>query len=221
MGIHIKGIDMPPEGQGRILLVKGDGEVSDWFDLERKVVASAEGVVEEDAIFILESLPSAQPEHLTDDDFETIRICLDACKEKLCNQSRWKEAKEYQRIYDRFMAFASAQPERPEQPESAKEYCAECDHIEMCRWYPYEGCEFRGLPSAQSEQRWIPCSNSLPEESGKYLITANDGIHKRTTVAKYQHRHKTWEMTGRMAYWKVLAWRPLPGPWKGEDNETD
>ena len=49
---------------------------------------------------------------------------------------------------------SSAQPERPEQPEqpeSAKEYCAECDHIEMCRWYPYEGCEFRSLPSAQPE----------------------------------------------------------------------
>lgn len=52
MGIHIKGIDMPPEGQGRILLVKGTGEVSDWFDLERKVIAYAEGVVEEDTIFI-------------------------------------------------------------------------------------------------------------------------------------------------------------------------
>lgn len=60
----------------------------------------------------IEQLPSAQPERLTDDDFETIRIHLDACKEKLCNQGRWKEAKEYQRIYDRFMAFASAQPER-------------------------------------------------------------------------------------------------------------
>lgn len=57
----------------------------------------------------------------------------------------------------------SAQPERPEQPESAKEYCAECDHIEMCRWYPYEGCEFRSLPSAQSEKKkgiWI--SKNLP-----------------------------------------------------------
>jgi hypothetical protein len=47
----------------------------------------------------------------------------------------------------------SAQPERPEQPESAKEYCAECNHIEMCRWYPYEGCEFRSLPSAQPDDR--------------------------------------------------------------------
>ena len=55
-------------------------------------------------------LPSAQPERLTDDDFETIRIHLNAYKEKLCNQRRWKEAEEYQRIIDRFMAFVSAEP---------------------------------------------------------------------------------------------------------------
>ena len=57
-------------------------------------------------------LPSAEPERLTDDDFETIRLHLNAQKEKLCNQRRWEEAEEYQRIIDRFMAFASAQPER-------------------------------------------------------------------------------------------------------------
>ena len=54
---------------------------------------------------------NAEPERLSDDDFETIRIHLNAQKEKLCNQRRWEEAKEYQRIIDRFMAFASAQPE--------------------------------------------------------------------------------------------------------------
>lgn len=59
----------------------------------------------------LKRLSSAEPERLTDDDFETIRIHLNAQKEKLCNQHRWKEAEEYQRIIDRFMAFASAQPE--------------------------------------------------------------------------------------------------------------
>lgn len=48
MGIHIKGIDMPPEGQGRILLVKGNGEVSDWFDLDGKVIASANGSIEKE-----------------------------------------------------------------------------------------------------------------------------------------------------------------------------
>ena len=60
----------------------------------------------------LKALPSAQPERLTDDDFETIRIHLNAQKEKLCNQQRWEEAEEYQCIIDRFMAFASAEPER-------------------------------------------------------------------------------------------------------------
>lgn len=58
----------------------------------------------------IDELPSAQPERLTDDDFETIRIHLNAYKETLCNQHRWKEAEEYQRIIDRFMAFASEQP---------------------------------------------------------------------------------------------------------------
>ncbi len=26
-----------------------------------------------------------------------------------------------------------------------EEYCAECNHIEMCSWYPYDGCEFRDI----------------------------------------------------------------------------
>ena len=68
----------------------------------------------------IEALPSVQPERLTNDDFETIRIHLNAYKEKLCNQQRWKEAEEYQRIIDRFMAFASAQPQIT--------HCAECRH---------------------------------------------------------------------------------------------
>ena len=57
-------------------------------------------------------LPSAEPERLTDDDFETIRLHLNAQKEKLCNQRRWEEAEEYQRIIDRFMAFASVQSQQ-------------------------------------------------------------------------------------------------------------
>lgn len=58
------------------------------------------------AAVYIERMPPSQPERLTDDDFETIRIHLNAYKETLCNQHRWKEAKEYQDIIDRFMAFA-------------------------------------------------------------------------------------------------------------------
>jgi len=59
----------------------------------------------------ISELPPTQPERLTDDDFETIRIHLSAFKEGLCNQRRWNEAKDYQRLIDRFMSFASAQTE--------------------------------------------------------------------------------------------------------------
>ena len=72
-------------------------------------------------------LPSAEPERLTDDDFETIRLHLNAQKEKLCNQRRWEEAEEYQRIIDRFIAFASA--------DSEIIRCRDCKH-----WYSDADC---------------------------------------------------------------------------------
>ena len=74
------------------------------------------------------------------------------------------------------------------------------------------------LLSAQPEPHWIPCSERLPEESGKYLVSVLDGVGRRTTVAPYQSRYKAWTLTGRMAYWKVVAWMPLPAPYR-EDGE--
>lgn len=78
----------------------------------------------------------------------------------------------------------------------------------------------RKVPSAQPEQRWIPCSERLPEHGGRYLISVLDGINRRTTVAPYLPRCKAWTMTGRMAYWKVIAWMPLPEPYREDDHEA-
>ena len=80
--------------------------------LKRKGLTKGEKAISLDTVGTIATLPATQPERLTDCDFETIRIHLNAYKEKLCNQQRWKEAEEYQQIIDRFMAFASAQPER-------------------------------------------------------------------------------------------------------------
>lgn len=52
------------------------------------------------------NIPSALPEHLTDEDLETIRIHLHAFMEGLCNQHRWKEAEEYERIIVRLKYLA-------------------------------------------------------------------------------------------------------------------
>ena len=78
--------------------------------------------------------------------------------------------------------------------------------------------DFKNLPSVQPEQHWIPCSERLPEESGKYLVTVLDGIGKRTTSAPYHLRSKSWTLTGRMTYWKVIAWMPFPEPYKGGEK---
>ena len=75
------------------------------------------------------------------------------------------------------------------------------------------------LPPAQPEPHWIPRSERLPEHGGRYLISVLDGINRRTTVAPYLPRCKAWTMTGRMAYWKVIAWMPLPEPWKEDEHE--
>lgn len=72
---------------------------------------------------------------------------------------------------------------------------------------------------ATLNRRWIPWdSGKLPEESGTYAVTAYDGATKRVTYAKYQKRLKRWELTGARAYWRVLAWMPLPEPYKEDDR---
>jgi hypothetical protein len=103
------------------------------------------------AFDVVEQLPSAQPERLTDDDFETIRIHLNAYKEKLCNQQRWEEADEYQRIIDRFMAFASAQPERKTGEWTEDNSCSICGfqpwyegNIHTLSFCPNCGADMRG-----------------------------------------------------------------------------
>jgi hypothetical protein len=77
----------------------------------------------------------------------------------------------------------------------------------------------KDLINEQTEQQWIPCSERLPEHGGRYLISVLDGINRRTTVAPYLPRCKAWTMTGRMAYWKVIAWMPLPEPYREEEQD--
>ena len=62
----------------------------------------------------------------------------------------------------------------------------------------------KALPSAQ---QWIPCSERLPEKDGEYLTTTEDGL---CDVESYGD--------GEWFYDDVVAWMPLPEPWKGEKN---
>lgn len=74
----------------------------------------------------------------------------------------------------------------------------------------------------ENHNGWIPCSEHQPEEAGTYNVTAYDGRTLRSTHAKWQPRLKSWNLTGTMAYWKIIAWQPLPQPYqpKGDYDEN-
>ena len=59
----------------------------------------------------------------------------------------------------------------------------------------------------QSAQQWIPCSERLPDQNGKYLVV---GRQKAINILKFDG--------GRWyGKWGVVAWMPLPEPYKGDE----
>lgn len=86
----------------------------------------------------------------------------------------------------------------------------------------------KDLPSAES--RWIPVTERLPEESGRYLVTrglnACGSLWNRIYIANYSDlmgikSEKIWWQgnVGKSDFERlddVLAWMPLPQPWKGD-----
>ena len=66
---------------------------------------------------------------------------------------------------------------------------------------------------------WIPVRERLPEEAGTYIVNALNGERDIVTFAKWQNRYKRFDMTGARAYWRIIAWRPLPEPYRPERSE--
>ena len=67
---------------------------------------------------------------------------------------------------------------------------------------------------------WIKCEERSPEEAGRYIITALDGERKIVSFAKWQNRYKRFDMAGERAYWRVIAWQPLPEPYRPEKEKS-
>ena len=65
-------------------------------------------------------------------------------------------------------------------------------------------------------QEWVSVKDRLPEESGMYIVTANDGHAHRVSFVQWQKKNRMWNLTGARSYWRVTHWQPIPQPPKGE-----
>lgn len=59
---------------------------------------------------------------------------------------------------------------------------------------------------------WIAVDNSPPKEGGTYIIKAIEGDRVVVSFAKWQNRYKRFDLSGRRAYWRIIAYQPLPEP---------
>lgn len=78
--------------------------------------------------------------------------------------------------------------------------------------------DLRGMKATDVEpvQEWISVEDRFPEESGMYIVTANDGHAQRVSFVQWQKKNRMWNLTGARSYWRVTHWQPLPEPPKGE-----
>lgn len=102
-----------------------------------------------------------------------------------------------------------------------------------------DGCDtvviLKKLPPAQPEQRWIPCSERLPEEKDAGILKKL-GIEKRSedvlatvevkgermTVTACTYNGKwEWDMKYAFPDYKVIAWMPLPEPYREEGEKHE
>ena len=81
------------------------------------------------------------------------------------------------------------------------------------------------IPSVDRQQEWIPCSERLPRARESVLLAVNhkygdwvgEGCYWETTDNHTIWKGYRWNAT----YWddEIIAWMPLPEPWKGADDE--
>ncbi len=96
-------------------------------------------------------------------------------------------------------------------------------------------CWLGELPSAQPEPQWIPCSERLPEEDVEVLISyrykegEGDTSHVNVDITSYGQMYFGGREVAGEKHWRqpfeyfssnyeVIAWMPLPEPWKGEER---
>lgn len=90
---------------------------------------------------------------------------------------------------------------------------------EVLDGYIYKGKTLREWIDILAQTRWIPVSERLPEKQDCYLVTTkwkgsySGDVYIETHVAYYRKKPKEWDCVD------IIAWMPLPEPYKAESEE--
>ena len=110
--------------------------------------------------------------------------------------------------------------------------CSDCDRtIRECEYDSglslMDFCGWLDDAPTIEKQEWIPCSERLPITNGVYIVARwfGDGCEKRIlSDACYFDGSDTWYDDTRLNHGreyvthKIVAWMPLPSPYKGEEE---
>ena len=76
---------------------------------------------------------------------------------------------------------------------------------------------FKEAPFVNRSQEWIPCSERLPKIGEKVLASTKKTVFTQVYKGIYSDPCRwVWE---KNSIKEIVAWMPLPEPWKGADNE--
>lgn len=94
------------------------------------------------------------------------------------------------------------------------ESCVQSEYAsdELSDWIEVAKDILEGVPSADRPQEWIPCSERMPENGHYYLWCSDSGSVQR------DYYWNGFEKAQEYGY-NIVAWMPLPKPWKGADDE--
>ena len=165
-----------------------------------------------DAEKALRNLPSAQPELSTE--IQEILTYLDTTLHPIVSPDNWNV---YAELHDMVSMLPSAQPE-------TDSFCTDCKEYDQERHFcpRFDRVIKKTIEEMKAEQRWIPCSERLPDVAQRVLLSG----HGQVMVGMLHSFGKySLEPTGiSYVYPKddIEAWMPLPEPYtERRGNETD